>query len=150
MAKIGVAILAIIYRYQNGKLEVLLQGSESLIPKYKAQGKQDKFPGGRLEEADLSFLFGCAREIEEEVYLCLRIGVCPEPVYDYITGTERKIFYPIHIDELEGQIRTEIKDDNSSRLFPPYWIELTPDVIWKIIYRTHRSAAWRFYQKYKR
>lgn len=141
MVKIGVAVLAIIYRYQEGKLEVLLQGSESLIPKYKGQGKQDKFPGGRVERTDRDYPSACAREVIEEVFLHLKDGVKIRPVYDVIVGTERKIFYPICINDLEGEIRTEIKDDNSSRLFPPYWIELTPDVIWRKIYRTHRIAA---------
>lgn len=150
MLRFGVAVMAIIYRRREGKLEVLLQQSESLIPKHKWQGKLAKFPGGRMEETDADYLSACVREVKEEVHLYLKEGVEPVPVYDYIIGTERKIFFPMNIDELEGQIRTEVKDDNSSRLFPPYWIELTEDVVQKVIYRTHRSAAMRFLREYNK
>lgn len=150
MLRFGVAVMAIIYRRREGKLEVLLQSSESLIPKHKWQGKLSKFPGGRMEDSDADYLSACVREVREETHLHLKAGAKPAPVYDYIIGTERKIFYPICIDELEGEMRTEVKDDNSSRLFPPYWVELTEDVVQKVIYRTHRSAAMRFLRAYNK
>lgn len=148
--KTGVTVIGIIHRYHNDVLQVLLQGSESIIPKYKAHGRLDKFPGGRVEESDVCFEDACAREVLEEVWLRLKDGVELEPVYDYVDRGERKIFYPIYIDDLEGEIRTVEVQDNSSRLFPPYWADLTPELLHSRLYWTHRPAGEEFYNKHKR
>lgn len=147
--KTGVTVIGIIHRYYNDVLQVLLQGSESLIPRYKGQGRQDKFPGGRVEESDESFEDACAREVLEEVWLRLKHGVELTPVYDYVDRGERKIFYPISNDDLEGEIRTVEITDNSSKLFPPYWADLTPELIHSRLFRTHKPAGEEFYNKYK-
>jgi 8-oxo-dGTP pyrophosphatase MutT (NUDIX family) len=150
MVKEGETVLAIIYRYQNGVLQVVMQGSESLIPKYQYQGRLDKFPGGRVEASDTNLRSACAREAEEEVWLRLKDGVELSPVYEYIDRRERKIFIPIHIDDLEGEMRTVVITDNSSKLLPPYWVDFTPDVIETKLYRTHKPGGWEFYSKFKK
>ena len=150
MVKAGETVLAIIYRYQNGVLQVVMQGSESLIPKYQYQGRLDKFPGGRVEPYDTSLRFACAREVDEELWLRLKDGVELAPVHEYIDRRERKIFIPIHIDDFEGEMRTVVIIDNSSILHPPYWIDFTPAVIQTKLYRTHQPGGWAFYNKYKR
>lgn len=150
VVKAGETVLAIIYRYQNGVLQVVMQGSESLIPKYQYQGRLDKFPGGRVEPYDTSLRFACAREVDEELWLRLKDGVELTPVHEYVDRRERKIFIPIHIDDFEGEMRTVVITDNSSKLLPPYWIDFTPEVIQTKLYRTHQPGGWAFYNKYKR
>lgn len=150
VVKAGETVLAIPYRYQNNVLQAVMQGSESLIPKYQHQGRQDKFPGGRVEASDTSLRSAFARESEEELWLRLKDGVELAPVHEYIDRRERKIFIPIHIDDFEGEMRTVVIIDNSSILHPPYWIDFTPAVIQTKLYRTHQPGGWAFYNKYKR
>jgi 8-oxo-dGTP pyrophosphatase MutT (NUDIX family) len=137
---------AIIWRInpENGELEFLV-----VEHKWKPGNRfpyfppRMKFPGGKMG-TDASPEITLHREIEEETGLRLKPGARvmaffnkTAPVPEAPAYLHEKRFSVISYEDLEGEIRKVVKEDQSSILMPPVWrraegIEL---------YGGHRKAA---------
>ena len=136
--KLFAAIVAC--RKIEGHWEVLLQDSETTISKFRWQGKQTKFPGGRGEITDSGFLGIARREFQQETGYKINDGVNPKVVYDVIDGNQHKKFFIVFVEEITGELRVAVILDGTSRLFPPYWVRVNEAGLERKIYKTHRPA----------
>ncbi len=141
MTKIHWFAGAIIYRMVDGVLELLLQDSTTTIPKYRWQGVQTKFPGGRNKDhpEDSTFLDTLKRELFEELHIRLKDDSELKVIYDVIQGDHRKIFYLVSVEAFEGEIRQVPQWDATTILSVPRWVRVD-ESLYRKIYRTHRSA----------
>jgi 8-oxo-dGTP pyrophosphatase MutT (NUDIX family) len=139
VAKINWFTGAVIYRWNQGVLEFLLQNSKTTIPKFDWQGVQVKFPGGRDDPEDISFLDTLKRELKQELYLEIKPEISPVVIFDEIRNFHRKIFYLVPFDALVGEMRDVEILDGSSILSVPYWVPADKSV--NLAYKIHKKAA---------
>jgi hypothetical protein len=132
---------AMIYRPVADHFEILLQDSMTLDRRFVYQGKQTKFPGGREAFFQEPFAQILNRELPQEIFLRIKPGASvPKIVHEYIKDNQRKKFFAIPFDALEGELRTFPIYDTMSELFPPYWVDSRDDSYPAKIYKTHQQA----------
>jgi 8-oxo-dGTP pyrophosphatase MutT (NUDIX family) len=110
-------VSAIIWRLKEGRHEVLIQRSISLLEHRRSKVT---FPGGMTENGneERNPILALRREILEELWVLVKWKAAPLPL----------LFSPSHKswalkeEDLVGDIRTVEMNDNTSRLFPPEWV----------------------------
>ncbi|OHB10308.1 MAG: hypothetical protein A3H52_00420 [Candidatus Zambryskibacteria bacterium RIFCSPLOWO2_02_FULL_39_26] len=137
-------VFAIIYRYVKGRLEFLLQESQSVLPKYSGE-IQMKFVGGGFEPYDENHFATLSREIESEIFLSLKLGFVPRRIHDMTHRGLRKIGFLVPLGAFVGKIREVPLQDGTDMLLGLYWY--SPEEAERKIYSTHkpllRSAVWQ-------
>ncbi len=139
---------AIIYHQTESDCFVLLQESTSVLPRYRDQEVQRKFPGGEEKSEDGGFLGALHRELLEETYLRIKDQFEPKVVYDHIRGLRRRVLYSIPLDCLVGKIRSEPLQDGTSMLGDLRLFSLKEAE--EGIYRSHREGLRSFIRSLRR
>jgi 8-oxo-dGTP pyrophosphatase MutT (NUDIX family) len=136
----------VVYKLENGTLYFLVQGVESLDPRFLHLGIQNRFPGGSNEDHPEEDPFATAkRECEEETHLHISSSYEPDLIrQSQGSGPRKKFFYLVPFDKVEGDLRTEPIMDGKDILHVPQWksgTEISQGVYYGggQIYRTHRQ-----------
>ena len=127
---------AVIYKWENELLYLLVQTSRSVDWRYSSLPPQVKFPGGTNigHPEDGGPVDTLKREVKEETGMRLD---APKYLCDLPENRDgiRRWFYLSAIEDCVGELRREEILDGSDILSSPYWVRV--DHLSRMLFRTH-------------